>query len=76
MKTILDIFFSPKTLDIDYVYSPSGKYYCPTYKTLEEYLDFVETFSIIDDPEVFGMHENVNIAYQVIEIDRKCSASY
>ncbi|XP_076248728.1 dynein heavy chain at 16F [Calliopsis andreniformis] len=67
MKTILDIFFSSKTLAADYAYSPSGKYYCPTYKTLQEYKDFVETFSIIDDPEIFGMHENANIAYQLKE---------
>lgn len=51
----------------DYVYSPSGKYYCPVYNTLQEYQDFVETFPIIDDPEIFGMHENANIAYQVIK---------
>ncbi|XP_026666919.1 dynein heavy chain 6, axonemal [Ceratina calcarata] len=67
MKTILDIFFSPKTLAHDYVYSPSGRYYCPAYKTLDQYKDFVEDFSIIDDPEVFGMHENANIIYQLKE---------
>ncbi|KAK9295362.1 hypothetical protein QLX08_010308 [Tetragonisca angustula] len=68
MKTILAIFFSPKSLDIEYVYSPSGKYYCPVYNTLEEYEDFMETFSIIDDPEIFGMHENANIVYQLKEV--------
>ncbi|XP_015429803.1 PREDICTED: dynein heavy chain 6, axonemal, partial [Dufourea novaeangliae] len=67
MKTILDIFFSPKTLIENYVYSPSGKYYCPVFKTLQEYKDFVENFPIIDDPEVFGMHENANISYQLKE---------
>ncbi|XP_076649863.1 dynein heavy chain at 16F [Halictus rubicundus] len=67
MKTILDIFFSPKTLKDDYIYSHSGKYYCPNFKTLQEYKDFVETFSIIDDPEVFQMHENANIIYQLKE---------
>ncbi|XP_076676367.1 dynein heavy chain at 16F [Andrena cerasifolii] len=67
LKTILDIFFSPKTLDIKYTYSQSGKYYCPTYKTLQEYKDFVDTLPIIDDPEVFGMHENANITYQLQE---------
>ncbi|XP_076764569.1 dynein heavy chain at 16F [Xylocopa sonorina] len=67
MKTILAIFFSPKILNINYVYSPSGKYYCPVYETLEEYKNFVETFPIIDDPEVFGMHENANIIYQLKE---------
>ncbi|CAK9798189.1 Dynein axonemal heavy chain 6 [Anthophora quadrimaculata] len=67
MKTILDMFVSPKTLSPDYVYSPSGKYYCPVYTTLQKYKDFVETFPIIDDPEIFGMHENANISYQLKE---------
>nr|XP_031828293.1 dynein heavy chain 6, axonemal [Nomia melanderi] len=67
MKTILDIFFSPKTLEDNYIYSPSGKYYCPDFKTLQEYKDFVEDFPMIDDPEVFEMHENANITYQLKE---------
>lgn len=50
---------------LDYIYSPSGVYYCPKLKTLEEYKNFVETFPIIDEPEIFGMHENANITYQV-----------
>jgi len=49
----------------EYTYSPSGIYYCPIYTTLQEYRDFIETFPIIEDPEIFGMHENANIIYQV-----------
>ncbi|KAK2585046.1 hypothetical protein KPH14_008566 [Odynerus spinipes] len=67
LKTILHIFFSPKTLDIDYTYSPSGIYYCPAYKKLQEYKDFVDTFPIVEDSEIFGMHENANITYQLKE---------
>ncbi|XP_046489725.1 dynein axonemal heavy chain 6 [Neodiprion pinetum] len=67
LKTILEGFFSPMTLDPDYTYSLSGTYYCPNYKKLQEYKDFVEGFPIIEDPEIFGMHENANIAYQLRE---------
>ncbi|XP_074097467.1 dynein heavy chain at 16F [Cotesia typhae] len=67
LKTILDNFFSPKIFNKDYIYSPSGVYYCPKLKTLEEYKNFVETFPIIDEPEIFGMHENANITYQLRE---------
>lgn len=59
------IMISNNTKISDYVYSQSGKYYCPVYRTLQQYKDFVETFPIIDDPEVFGMHENANVIYQV-----------
>nr|XP_050848639.1 dynein axonemal heavy chain 6 [Vespula vulgaris] len=67
LKTILDIFFSPKTLHTDYIYSPSGIYYCPNYTKLQEYKDFVDTFPIVEDSEIFRMHENANIAYQLKE---------
>ncbi|XP_031781103.1 dynein heavy chain 6, axonemal isoform X1 [Nasonia vitripennis] len=67
LKTILEGFFSPKTLDPDYVYSPSGTYYCPSYESLDEYREFIDDFPIIEDPEIFGMHENANIAFQLKE---------
>ncbi|KAL7297685.1 hypothetical protein TKK_0009351 [Trichogramma kaykai] len=67
LKTILHSYFSPMTLDTGYVYSPSGKYYCPVRETLDEYREFIDTFPIIEDPEIFGMHENANIAFQLKE---------
>jgi len=61
------LLFTPKYVIYfsEYIYSPSGIYYCPRYTTLQEYRDFIETFPIIEDPEIFGMHENANIIYQV-----------
>ncbi|XP_048507335.1 dynein axonemal heavy chain 6 [Athalia rosae] len=67
LKTILEGFFSPETLNADYTYSLSGTYYCPVFKKLQEYRDFVENFPIIEEPEIYGMHENANIAYQLKE---------
>lgn len=67
LKTILNNFFSPKTLDFNYLYSSSGIYYCPRYDKLNEYKEFVDNFPIIEEPEIFGMHENANIAYQLNE---------
>ncbi|XP_066588945.1 dynein axonemal heavy chain 6 [Prorops nasuta] len=67
LKTILDIFFSPKTLATDYKYSLSGTYYCPVFDTLNEYRQFIDGFPMMEDPEIFGMHENANITYQLKE---------
>ncbi|XP_053596859.1 dynein axonemal heavy chain 6 [Microplitis demolitor] len=67
LKTILENFFSPKIFEKNYIYSPSGIYYCPRLKSLEEYINFIETFPLIDEPEIFGMHENANITYQLNE---------
>ena len=45
----------------------TGIYYAPDYPTLQEYRDYIETLPIVDEPEIFGMHENANIAFQVNE---------
>ncbi|CAH0547855.1 unnamed protein product [Brassicogethes aeneus] len=67
LKTILKIFFSPQILAPGYVYSKSGTYFCPQLETLQEYRDFIEGLPIMEEPEIFGMHENANIAYQIKE---------
>uniref|UniRef100_A0A3B4T6A4 Dynein axonemal heavy chain 6 n=1 Tax=Seriola dumerili TaxID=41447 RepID=A0A3B4T6A4_SERDU len=64
LRTILKGFFSPKTLEHGYNYSSSGIYYAPETDELEQYKKYIESLPIIDDPEVFGMHENANLAFQ------------
>ena len=44
-----------------------GTYFAPTYSTLEEYRQYIEGLPLIDSPEIFGMHENANIAFQTQE---------
>uniref|UniRef100_A0A3Q3WB21 Dynein, axonemal, heavy chain 6 n=1 Tax=Mola mola TaxID=94237 RepID=A0A3Q3WB21_MOLML len=64
LRTILKSFFSPQTLEPDYSFSTSGIYYAPETDQLEDYKKYIESLPIIDDPEVFGMHENANLAFQ------------
>lgn len=42
-----------------------GTYSAPESDELMEYRKYIESLPIIDDPEVFGMHENANLAFQV-----------
>lgn len=65
LTTILKKFFSPPILEDGYTYSSSGIYYCPVEKRLDAYKDYVESWPVIEDPEVFGMHDNANIAFEV-----------
>jgi len=65
LSTILKTFFAPNTLDEGYKYSPSGVYYAPELDTLNEYRQYTESLPLIDEPEIFGLHENANIAFQV-----------
>lgn len=32
---------------------------------MQTYRDYIENLPFNDEPEIFGMHENANIAYQV-----------
>ncbi|XP_007947093.1 dynein axonemal heavy chain 6 [Orycteropus afer afer] len=67
LRTVLKKFFSPETLEADYKYSESGIYFAPLADTLQEFKDYIENLPLIDDPEVFGMHENANLAFQYKE---------
>ena len=43
----------------------AGIYYAPDFPKLEEYRQYIDGLPLIDEPEIFGMHENANIAFQV-----------
>ena len=43
-------------------------YPLPDFKTIEEYLDHIINMPLQDIPEVFGLHSNADISYQVCEI--------
>uniref|UniRef100_T1J4J2 AAA+ ATPase domain-containing protein n=1 Tax=Strigamia maritima TaxID=126957 RepID=T1J4J2_STRMM len=65
--TILKTFFCPEALEKTYKFSPSGVYYAPSVITHEEYVNYIDNLPIIDDPEVFGLHDNANLSYQISE---------
>ncbi|XP_060075174.1 dynein axonemal heavy chain 6-like [Ylistrum balloti] len=64
LGTVLKTFFYPETLAPDYLYSPSGIYYAPDFEELQQYRDYIESLPQVEEPEIFGMHENANIAFQ------------
>lgn len=47
------------------VSSITGIYFAPLADTLQEFKDYIENLPLIDDPEIFGMHENANLVFQV-----------
>ncbi|XP_055256564.1 dynein axonemal heavy chain 6 [Moschus berezovskii] len=67
LRTVLKRFFSPETLQDGYKYSESGIYFAPLADSLQEFKDYIENLPLIDDPEIFGMHENANLVYQYKE---------
>lgn len=50
-------------LEDGYKFSESGIYFAPTNGPLDVYRNYIDTLPLIDNPEVFGLHENANITY-------------
>ncbi|CAK7297493.1 Dynein axonemal heavy chain 6 [Vulpes lagopus] len=67
LRTVLKRFFSPETLEEDYKYSESGIYFAPLADSLQDFKDYIENLPLMDDPEIFGMHENANLVFQYKE---------
>jgi dynein heavy chain len=59
--SLLSIFYTPEILDDDYKLSPSGEYIAPPKGSYESYLQYIKSLPLIQNPEVFGMHENADI---------------
>jgi dynein heavy chain len=67
---ILGRFYTPDALaGDDYAFSASGVYYSPPPGPLDAYRAYVGGLPADDGPEVFGMHNNANIAFQRAETD-------
>ncbi|KAF4078180.1 hypothetical protein AMELA_G00196410 [Ameiurus melas] len=63
LLTILADFYNKDIIkNPRYNFSPSGKYYAPPKSIYEDYVEFIKNLPITQHPEVFGMHENVDIS--------------
>ncbi|NXF75625.1 DYH7 protein, partial [Sclerurus mexicanus] len=68
LLTMLDDFYNPDIIEHPrYAFSPSGNYYAPPKGTYEEYIEFIKSLPFSQQPEVFGLHENVDIAKDLQE---------
>eukprot|EP00668_Euglena_longa_P016545 GGOE01020817.1.p1 GENE.GGOE01020817.1~~GGOE01020817.1.p1 ORF type:complete len:1249 (-),score=501.70 GGOE01020817.1:103-3465(-) len=66
LLSILHNFLRRDLLEDGYSLSPSGTYSMPCILDIEGYRDYTATrLPHHDGPEIFGMHENANIAFQL-----------
>jgi dynein heavy chain, axonemal len=65
LLTTLEKYYCVENLEDGYLYSPSGLYYAPSNGPIEVYREYIESLPMQDAPEVFGLHENANISYQM-----------
>ncbi|XP_048874195.1 dynein axonemal heavy chain 12 isoform X2 [Brienomyrus brachyistius] len=68
LMTILADFYNRDIIENPHFsFSPSGKYYAPPKSIYEEYVEFIRNLPFTQHPEVFGMHENVDISKDLQE---------
>jgi len=71
LMCILKQYYIPAVVyDGDYKFSASGRYFSPDPTSHNGAIDFVKGFPLNDDPELFGMHDNANISFQLQETHR------
>nr|CCC93687.1 unnamed protein product [Trypanosoma congolense IL3000] len=61
LNTLLEGFVHPDVMKDDYKFSPSGTYYSIPVGTQRSYVEYVESWPLGTNPEVFGLHENADI---------------
>mmetsp|Transcript_28327 Transcript_28327/g.25135 ORF Transcript_28327/g.25135 Transcript_28327/m.25135 type:complete len:116 (-) Transcript_28327:931-1278(-) len=67
LLSVLNIYVTRFMLEDEYPFSKSKTYYSPPDGDISFYRDLIKDFPDIEDPEVFGMHANANIAYELKE---------
>nr|XP_012140860.1 PREDICTED: dynein heavy chain 1, axonemal [Megachile rotundata] len=66
--TILEDFYRPDVLSPVYVFDEQKHYYqLVETATYEEYLEYIKTFPLNDEPSMFGMHPNADISFAQTE---------
>lgn len=68
LMNILSNFYTTDIVnDQRYKFSPSGVYYAPPKGSYEDYVEFIKELPMTQNPEIFGMHDNVDISRELQE---------
>ena len=67
LLAILEIYCGEQVLSDEYAFSRSGIYKSPADGSLASYKSYISNFPDLEDPEVFGMHSNANITFEMTE---------
>ncbi|KAI9333781.1 dynein heavy chain and region D6 of dynein motor-domain-containing protein [Zopfochytrium polystomum] len=68
LMNILSTFYCPAIVDDpNYKFSPSGIYYSPPKGKYQDYLEYIKQLPLNQNPEIFGVHDNGDIAKQLAD---------
>ena len=81
LMTILDSYYTPKLIsNKKYRFSTSSLYFVPEFNSslspggeISNYLEYIASLPLNDDPEVFGLHDNANISCAIFEANQLLS---
>ena len=63
LLTLLKKYSNPDILEDGFKFSDSGLYFAPTNGTIDNYIEYIDSLPLVENPEVFGLHENANITF-------------
>ena len=64
IKAMLRRYFCPEIMNDNYKLSKLDIYYAPHEGKLADVKSYIQTLPLDEDPEVFGLHPNANIAFE------------
>jgi len=69
LMCILETYYKGEVVvqDDSYKFSESGVYYSPPMGDYANLMKYFQNLPMVDNPEVFGMHDNANITFQLQE---------
>ena len=70
LMTMLEQYYVKDIMSDEYKFSESGNYYSPDEGTLQTMLDYCRQLPGEEQPEVFGMHQNALVAFNVADTNR------
>ncbi|KEG11834.1 dynein heavy chain [Trypanosoma grayi] len=59
--TLLEVFVTPDVMEDNYHFSPSGVFSSIRAGSQNDYVEYIESWPLSTNPEVFGLHENADI---------------
>ncbi|RNF14084.1 putative dynein heavy chain [Trypanosoma conorhini] len=61
LNTLLEVFVCPEVMQDGYSFSPSGTYRSIPAGSQKDYLEYIGSWPLNTNPEIFGLHENADI---------------
>ncbi|CAM9410945.1 unnamed protein product, partial [Discosporangium mesarthrocarpum] len=67
LMSVLSIYMTVSVLESSYKFSGSGVYYSPPSGSFQDISNYFSQLPAVDNPEIFGMHENANVTFNTNE---------